>query len=446
MNVIYLHSHDTGRYIQPYGYGVPTPNLQALADAGTLFRNAYSTAPTCSPSRAGLLTGEMPHCTGMWGLAHRGFKLFNPEKHMAHFMAKQGYETVLCGIQHVTENVEELGYQRILDSQDYAMSNCNREWRSFDIGNSKLVANYLRENHQKPFFLSLGLFNTHRKFPEVSSGSETRFVRPPEPIADIPDNRRDMADYVESAKILDQSVGIVMEALRNSKLEDDTIVFFTTDHGIAFPEMKCSLFDTGIGVSLIFKYRDNQLKGGACDALVSHLDIFPTLCDLLEMRAPESLQGVSFAPILAKEKDSVRQEIFAENSFHVAYEPKRCVRTSRFKYIKNYSGYGKRMPANTDDCPDKSLRIACGFYDQEIELEQLFDLTCDPYERINLIDDPVFAEEKIKLSQHLLSWMKQTEDPLLKGIMQPPDGAKVNYPASLSAAEKVFITDWEELV
>ena len=66
-NILYIHSHDTGRYIQPYGYAVPTPNLQRLAEGGILFRRAFSAAPTCSPSRAGLLTGQCPHSSGMAG-------------------------------------------------------------------------------------------------------------------------------------------------------------------------------------------------------------------------------------------------------------------------------------------------------------------------------------------------------------------------------------------
>jgi N-sulfoglucosamine sulfohydrolase len=74
-NIVLLHSHDTGRFVQPYGHPVPTPNIQRLADQGLLFRQAYAAAPTCSPSRAALLTGRWPHANGMLGLAHRGFAL-----------------------------------------------------------------------------------------------------------------------------------------------------------------------------------------------------------------------------------------------------------------------------------------------------------------------------------------------------------------------------------
>src|SRR3954466_246447 len=77
-NIVYLHSHDTGRHIQPYGHQVPTPNIQRLADQGLLFRQAFSAAPVCSGSRAALLTGEYSHTNGMLGLAHRGYRLPPP--------------------------------------------------------------------------------------------------------------------------------------------------------------------------------------------------------------------------------------------------------------------------------------------------------------------------------------------------------------------------------
>ena len=100
-NILYIHSHDTGRYISPYGHAVPTPNLQNLAEAGVLFRRAYCAAPTCSPSRAALLTGQSPHSAGMLGLANRGFQLGDFRQHIIHTLKGAGYTSALAGIQHV---------------------------------------------------------------------------------------------------------------------------------------------------------------------------------------------------------------------------------------------------------------------------------------------------------------------------------------------------------
>ena len=113
-NIIYIHSHDSGRYLQPYGYAVPTPNLQRLATEGVLFRRAFSAAPTCSPSRAALLTGQCPHSNGMLGLAHRGFSLNDYKKHIVHTLRTKGYRSVLAGLQHVAAQPETIGYDEII--------------------------------------------------------------------------------------------------------------------------------------------------------------------------------------------------------------------------------------------------------------------------------------------------------------------------------------------
>ena len=87
-NILYIHSHDTGRYVQPYGYAIPTPNIQKLAEEGILFRQAYCASPMCSPSRAALLTGQSPHSCGQFGLVNCGFPLRDTEKHLAHTLKK----------------------------------------------------------------------------------------------------------------------------------------------------------------------------------------------------------------------------------------------------------------------------------------------------------------------------------------------------------------------
>lgn len=445
MNILYLHTHDTGRFLQPYGCGLLTPNLQRLAEEGTLFRQAYCVSPTCSPSRAGLLTGKMPHTNGMWGLAHRGFSLFHPQDHLAAWLGKNGFETVLCGIQHEAENPDTLGYQKILGDANYSMGKCKGDWRTFDCSNARAAAEYLAGQHNAPFFLSMGLFSTHRVFPEVTDPKAAQYVQVPSTICDTPENRMDMAAFRESLKTADDAVGIVLDALRKSGHESDTVVVFTTDHGAAFPNMKCTLYDTGIGVSLIIKYHNNRMAGRVLDCLVSHLDLYPTLCELAGAEKPNGLQGVSLLPVLNGSQESVRSEIFAECNFHVAYEPKRCIRTQRYKYIRRYSAYERPVPSHTDDCPSKDLLVRAGYYQTSKPRELLFDLVCDPLERINLAEDLKMKVVCDELVAKLDNWMKETDDPLRNGVMIPPSNALVNYPDSLSASEKVFIHNFNEL-
>ena len=151
MNIILLHTHDLGRVIEPYGAGVRTPNLMALARESTLFRHCYCTAPTCSPSRAGMLTGMLPHSAGLLGLAHRGFHLKDYSKHLVRYLGDQGFETALCGIQHEapSDKVQEwLGYEKILGPETAGGD------IEGDLENARAVCRYLREPHNRPFFLS----------------------------------------------------------------------------------------------------------------------------------------------------------------------------------------------------------------------------------------------------------------------------------------------------
>lgn len=441
MNVLYIHTHDSGTYLQPYGYNIPTPNIMKLAQEGTLFRHAYCAGPTCSPSRAALLTGMAPHSCGMIGLAHRGFRLNDYNKHMVQYFNRVGYETVLCGIQHEAPQAEVhlIGYQKILKHDS---ENAENQWNE-DLLNAQKVAEYLlekknlsKEEKKKPFFLAFGMFNTHRVYPEIDDDINPDYVVPPFPLYDNRQNRKDMAAYMTSARIADRCVGIVLDALKEAGLENNTIVIFTTDHGPAFPHMKCNLYDPGIRIALILKYPGNLSKGKAIDALVSHLDVFPTLCDILGLTPPEWLQGKSMLPLLEGKVDKIRDEIFSEVTFHAAYQPMRCIRTERYKYIRYFDDFDHVVPANIDDSPAKSFLLEHGLLDKHIERELLFDLYFDPTERNNLVGKPEYQQVYEDLTKRLHEWMVETNDPLLKGKVEKPAGAVINKRTSISPTNR----------
>jgi N-sulfoglucosamine sulfohydrolase len=436
MNILYIHTHDTGRYIGPYGYNTQTPNLQKLAEQGTLFRQAYCAGPTCSPSRAALLTGMAPHSAGMFGLAHRGFRLNDYSQHLVQYLNKFDFETVLCGGQHEAKNEETIGYKIITDKLDFEKND-----RSIvDIDNSEKAAKYLMEKGKaggKPFFLSFGMYSTHRPFPKEHK-ENPNYVMPPFPVADTKESREDTAAFNASVKIADRCVGTVMNALKESGLEDDTFVIFTTDHGIAFPKMKCNLYDTGIGISLIIKYPGNKCVGKALDCLVSHIDIFPTICELLNIEKPNWLQGKSILPILEGKVQSVRNEIYSEVTYHAAYEPMRCIRTERYKLIRYYDSHDSIVPSNIDNGMSKEFLINSGYLNEKHENEMLFDLHIDPVERVNLINDKRYEDVCNELSNSLVSWMEETKDPLLNGRVEKPKGARVNKRSTLSPEDNDF--------
>lgn len=420
-NIVYIHSHDSGRYLQPYGHAIPTPNLQRLAAEGVLFRKAFSGAPTCSPSRAALLTGQSAHASGMLGLAHRGFKLDNYRQHIVHTLRDAGYTSVLAGLQHVAANPEIIGYDEVMKPKNTSAVNV-----------APAAVEFLNRRPTKPFFLDVGFFETHREYPKPAPEDDPRYLLPPAAVPDTPDTRLDMAGYRASARILDRGVGVVLDALDRSGLTSNTIVISTTDHGVAFPGMKCNLEDFGMGVSLIM--RGPGFSGGVSnDSLISHIDLFPTLCDVLGISRPAWLTGKSFLPIMRGSVKEVNQAIFSEVTFHAAYEPKRAVRTDRYKYIRRYGTKQTPVLPNCDDGYSKSLWVEHGWKMHKLPQESLYDLMFDPAEQNNLVSSA--PEVMSDMRARLDAWMKDTNDPLLHGSVMPPHGSKINNPDGLSPKE-----------
>ncbi|MGD0772056.1 MAG: sulfatase [Candidatus Solibacter sp.] len=425
-NIVYLHSHDSGRYLQPYGHAVPTPNIQKLASQGILFRQAFSAAPTCSPSRASLLTGQCPHSNGMLGLAHRGFSMTDYSRHMLHTLGKAGYHSVLAGLQHIASVPETIGFDELLRPRNTTAAVV-----------APLAVEFLNRRPSQPFFLDAGFFETHREYPEPTADDDPRYLQPPVPIPDTPQTRRDMAGFRASARLLDRGAGMVLEALERNGLAANTLVISTTDHGIAFPRMKCNLTDSGLGVSLILRGPGPFSGGKVSDAMVSHLDIFPTLCDWLEIERPAWLEGRSVLPLLRGEEKELNDEVFAEVNYHASYEPVRAVRTQRFKYIRRYDGRTTAVLPNCDDSPSKDLWLEYGWRGRAVPQEELYDLIFDPAEQNNLRADPNSAPVLREMRGRLERWMTRTNDPLLKGPVPAPPGAKVNPVDGVSPKEPV---------
>lgn len=418
-NIVYLHSHDTGRYIQPYGYAVETPAMQRFAEQAALFRNAFCAGPTCSPSRAALLTGQAPHSAGMMGLAHRGWSMNDYSQHLLHTLRGIGYDSALCGVQHIAGKnvggVKAIGYDEVM------------EFKNGGAGQPHAVRAFLERRRQtrRPFFLSVGFIETHRRgewhLPDDSPVGDGRYVRAPSPLPDTPATRRDFADYRECVRRLDGYYGRILQSLEDTGLADNTLVIITTDHGIAYPHMKCNLTDHGIGVLLMIRppraWRDTFRAGAVVEPMVSHIDIFPTLCDLLGIDRPPWLQGRSMVPLLRGEIDALHEAVFSEVTWHAAYEPKRCLRTARYKYIRRFDvdRFAQQVLANCDNSASKTLLVDHDWLSRRRERESLYDLVFDPNEANNLADAPGMGDVLADLRGRLDRWMADTHDPLLQG-------------------------------
>jgi N-sulfoglucosamine sulfohydrolase len=423
-NILYLHSHDTGRYVQPYGHSVPTPNIQRLADQGLLFRQAFCAAPTCSGSRACLLTGQWAHSNGMIGLAHRGFELNDYGHHLVRTLRDAGYWTGLVGEQHLSRDPDVLGYDHVVDIDNHHVDEV-----------APAALQLIAERKSEPFFLSIGFFETHREYFEPTSVRDSLYSLPPANLPDTVETRRDMASYKASARSLDHGVGAVMNALDEHDLSDDTIVILTTDHGLAFPGAKATLTDRGLGVMLIVRGPGGFHGGKVSEALVSQIDIFPTLCEAADIPAPEWLQGRSLLPLVRREATEVNDAIFAELTFHAAYEPQRAIRTKRFKYIRRFGERTTPVLPNVDDGPTKDLLVSNGWADKPLAREELHDLLFDPAEAANVAGEPAYEADRAELAERLERWMRETEDPLLEGDVEPPPGTEITDPDQVSPSD-----------
>ncbi len=426
-NIIYLHSHDTGRTIEPYGAGVRSPNLQRLAEQGVTFRRAFSAAPTCSPSRASLLTGQWPHQTGMLGLAHRGFTLNHPERHLASTLRDAGYNTVLAGVQHVTQgNPRELGYTTVHPAA--------HERTAATVTAAVDTIRQAASHPDRPFFLDAGFFETHRPFPTAPADTG-RWLAPPAALPDTEATRGDMADFQASLSILDDAYGAILDALDEAGLADNTLVIATTDHGIAFPWAKCTLTDRGTGVLLIMRGPSGIDGGRVLDALVSQVDLYPTLCEIAGVEPPDWLEGRSLLPLLRGEADTVRDELFGEVTYHAAYEPQRLLRTDRWALIRRFGGRRTPVLPNLDDSPSRDIVLEAGYAEVELPELALYDTILDPQQRVNLADSPPHREIRDNLLARLAAWMEATDDPLRHGEVPLPPGGRANDPDARTFSE-----------
>jgi arylsulfatase A-like enzyme len=380
----------------------------------------------------------------MIGLAHRGFEMEDYGRHVAGYLSDHGFETVLSGQQHEVDEgacdaapYAVLGYDRSVEGDPETVDGAVDHSRSRqDLANAAAAADYIRSAPDDPFFLSLGLYNTHQPMPLEQERVDPDRVAVPGPLPDHPDVRREIAAYHVLAERVDDCVSRVIEALRETDQYEDTVVVFSTDHGVPFPHMKCDLFEGGTGIALIVRFPDTIAPAsGTEDALVSNVDLVPTLCESVGVPVPEWVHGSSLLPLVRGEADTIRDAAYSEVTYHAAYEPKRCVRTERWTYIRRYDdGEGEpdwdrnagpvpRIPSNTDHGPSKDVVEDAGLYDRSLPREALYDRTLDPVERDNLATDPEFRDVRDDLAGRLMDWMRRTDDPLLDGPVPKPDGA-----------------------
>ncbi|MFZ5823549.1 MAG: sulfatase [Bacillota bacterium] len=424
-HILMIISHDTGRHLGCYGAAVRTPNLDRLAAEGIRFEQNFCVAAQCSPSRGSLMTGRYPHKNGLIGLAHLGWSMNEDEVCLPQYLTQAGYETHLFGFQHEVPKgrVERLGYQHFHPTP-----------HNFIHEVAPLVEEFLAARaagaDEPPLFLMVGVEETHRNFaqPIYTPDDPAEVVVPPY-LPDAPGVREDLAWFQGTVKALDEGVGRILKALADAGLAEETLVVYTTDHGIAFPRAKGMSYDPGLETALIMRWPGRIQPGTVQRRMITHLDFLPTLLEAVGAPRPQNLDGESYLPLLGGGECQTRDSFFLEMTWHDRYNPHRGIRTERFKYIRNFDPDATLVyvPLDIHSGP-AGTALPPSFYDKTRPVEELYDLANDPLEQQNLAGDAAYAEVLADLRMRVQRWMEQTNDPLLKGPVAPtPEQARIDW-------------------
>ena len=435
MNIILLVSDDHGSdALGCYGNDyIKTPNIDMLAKEGVRFTNAFCTAATCSASRASILTGKFGHATAHYGHAHayHHFSTYDTIKALPVYLEEAGYLTARIGKYHLApESVYR--FNEVLEA---------------DPRNTVEMAEKCSQiiNRDEPFFLYFCTDDPHRGAPfqkekwdlpndfgnkkEGYKGVTTVTYNPdsvlvPDFLPDTKECREELAQYYQSISRIDQGVGRLMEILKESGKEDNTLIIYISDNGIAFPGAKTTTYDPGIKLPCIVKAPGAKNSGIVNDAMISWVDLTPTIMDFAGLN-PDKLyfQGKSFKAILEQEHPVGWDVIYASHTFHeiTMYYPMRVYRDRKYKLIWNiawrmeYPFASDLWVASTwqgvyrrgDDLYGKR-KVDNYLFRPEYEL---YDIENDADELINLSGKEEYAPVLDSLKQKLKEFQIQTFDP-----------------------------------
>ena len=436
-NVVLFVADDLGQDAGCYGNRViRTPNLDRLAADGTLFPYAFCTTASCSASRSVILTGLHNHANGQYGHQHsyHKFSSFPNIRSLPVLLSRAGYRTARIGKYHVApESVYR--FATVLRGPTRNPAQMANNCREF----------LLRED-ARPFFLYFCTSDPHRgggrasdlphqpnRFGNRPRGypgvTPVRFdpkdVIVPPFLPDTPECRAELAQYYQSVSRLDQGLGRLIEVLKETGKWDNTLFIFISDHGIAFPGAKTTVYEPGLRSPCIVRNPFVSRRGIVCQAMISWVDLTPTILDFAgALPADATFHGRSFLSILTEENPEGWDEIYASHTFHeiTMYYPMRVVRGRRYKLIWNIA-HPLPYPFASDlwaaptwqsvfrQGPQaKYGKRTVDAYIHRPRFE-LYDLQADPDETRNLAGDPAYAQLLEKLQAKLKAFQKRTRDP-----------------------------------
>lgn len=477
-NIIFFITDDESPTLGCYGDKVAvTPHIDALASDGMRFLNAYATTASCSASRSVVMSGLHNHKNGQYGHQHDFHKFSSywnvVSLALPRVLQNSGYRTAQAGKYHVAPE-EVYHFENTIKGNDRNTVELAEKCRAF-------IEN---KSDERPFFLYFGTSDPHRgggrdktstleEKPDLfgnkpNKGSypgikevlfEPSKVPVPAFLPDTPESREELAQYYQACARLDQGFGRLVEILKTNGLYDKTLIVFTADHGMAFPGAKTNVYEPALKVPFIVRNPYEQVRGVTSKALISHIDITPSLLDfaggldaktngpknwvdpdkywqqrqanLQENRSGpnkfRSYHGKSWLSVLGKPEASHHETIFASHTFHEIqmYYPMRVVRDSKYKLIWNIANplpfpfASDLWAASTWQAQLKKGegapygRKTVGQYVHRPKFE-LYDLEKDPDEAVNLADSTEFVEVLNRYKTKLKALQVELEDPWLQ--------------------------------
>lgn len=416
---------DAGVYGHPH---IKTPHIDQLARDGMLFHNAFLTASSCSPSRASIITGTYPHQTDAeqlhWPIPAN--RLTFVER-----LRSAGYWTAQAGKWHFGDAIKDRFDLIAPENTAGFVFQANQEnsqkatTENDGSGCQKWTSVLNQRVPDKPFFLWLAAVDPHRPYDQPDHPTHTpEMVRIPPYLPDNEQVRNDFVNYYEEIHRMDRYIGELVADLDAQELSENTLILFISDNGRPFPREKTTLYDGGIKTPWIVKWPNQIQKGSETEMLVSSIDIATTCLSLAGAQVDAVFEGKDFSPLFQQGNEQIREYIYAEDHWHDFEDYARAIRSTEYKYIRNfYPDLPNTPPADALRSPTfqsmlalkesnslSEVQMAC-FVEPRAE-EELYHIPSDPHELTNLAGDPAHQDLLDQLRLQMKEIRSQTDDVL----------------------------------
>ena len=425
--VVYLSDDHGWEYLGCSGNEhIQTPHLDTLAEKGIRLTHAFTPTPTCAPSRSTLYTGLYPARHGAMG---NHTECHAHLKTLPNMLRELGYRVAIAGKTHVKpETLFDFEY---IGGFLPKRAEHNRKYRAEGLDTEpieRFLLSHQRENPNQPICLILGDSNPHVTWEPNKIYDPDTLPLPPY-IADTPIARKALANYYQDITTMDTRIGEIDKMLETHGYADNTLFIYTTDHGSEWPHCKWTLYDTGTRLPFLAKWHGKIPAATVSDAMISHVDFLPTLIDIAGGEPPDSLDGRSFKETLLGQKGIFRDKIYGTHTRdgNMNVFPQRCVRDSQYKYILNL------MPENrwtthfteVEGIPESHAEVWKSWVEkaetdpktaqliyltQHHPVEELYDVTADPYEFNNLAFNTDTRPVLEKMRADVSDWMRLQND------------------------------------